>query len=375
MSSLRGTSRLRAAATSACTSSRQSSSALSHDGEVRAGNLNMLSNQCPTRVAQTYLPQKNDRDNFKTLSLGALHNYMGPASTFASQGAVLRSSPTGVAGQGLARGFHIEVSKGKNQKDEEDNDGDEQPQMKSGALPSVSSFEELEAMTAAQLELRDDGELLEDFRALDLNKEEDRAKLQAQLAISSKRQQKLLLDQAMRNFKVEYPSLEEEMDTLGYDISEFEMSVVNINRTCKSTKAGGLFRYSAIVVTGDGKGLIGYALAKGPEPQPATSKAYRIACKRLQYFSLFENQTIWHETTAKFCKTKVVLLPARTGTGLRCNKVIGIVCKHLGIKDIIAKVIGSHDPHNTLHATFLALQNVIPPDELSELRGRAVEVY
>jgi ribosomal protein S5 len=54
---------------------------------------------------------------------------------------------------------------------------------------------------------------------------------------------------------------------------------------------------------------------------------------------------------------------------------IGIVCKHLGIKDIIAKVIGSHDPHNTLHATFLALQNVIPPDELSELRGRAVEVY
>jgi hypothetical protein len=154
----------------------------------------MLSNKCPTRVtssiAQTYLPQKNDRDNFKAMSLGAIHSYTGSASTFASQGAVLRSSPTGVAGQGLARGFHNEVSKGKKQKDEEDDGGDEQPQMKSGTLPSVSSFEELEAMTAAQLELREDGELLEDFRALDLNKEEDRAKLQAQLAISSKRQQK-----------------------------------------------------------------------------------------------------------------------------------------------------------------------------------------
>ena len=72
---------------------------------------------------------------------------------------------------------------------------------------------------------------------------------------------------------------------------------------------------------------------------------------------------------------QVILSPARNCTGLRCNKVIGTVCKHLGIKDIIAKVIGSHDPHNTLHATFLALQNVLSPDELSELRGRHVEVY
>lgn len=261
------------------------------------------------------------------------------------------------------RGFRSETPRGKEE---------------NSTPPKVSSpgsFDELEALAASQLEVKADDELLDDFRAPNLNNEEDRAKLQAQLEISSKRQQKLLLDQAMRNFKVEHPSLEQEMDFLGYDISNFEMSVVNVNRTCKSTKAGGLYRYSSIVVCGDGKGLVGYALAKGPEPQPATQKAYRLACKRVQYFNLFENHTIWHETTAKFCKTKVILLPARTGTGLRCNKVIGTVCKHVGIKDIIAKVVGSHDPHNTLHATFLALQNILPPDELSELRGRHVEVY
>ena len=96
---------------------------------------------------------------------------------------------------------------------------------------------------------------------------------------------------------------------------------------------------------------------------------------RGQWTYVPQDHTIWHETTAKHCKTKVVLLPAESGTGLVCNSIVRQVCTLAGIKNLRAKVIGSHHPHNTIHAVFKALSQVYTPQELSDLRGRHVDVY
>eukprot|EP00238_Polyblepharides_amylifera_P007019 CAMPEP_0196574834 /NCGR_PEP_ID=MMETSP1081-20130531/4455_1 /TAXON_ID=36882 /ORGANISM="Pyramimonas amylifera, Strain CCMP720" /LENGTH=320 /DNA_ID=CAMNT_0041892959 /DNA_START=43 /DNA_END=1005 /DNA_ORIENTATION=+ len=223
--------------------------------------------------------------------------------------------------------------------------------------------------------------LHEEFQRLDIaNNEEDRREFVAQLKTANKRQRKFLMDQNAQPvnrslFADEGPSLADEMEELGIDMTDFEMRVIKVNRTCKATQMGGLYRYSALVLAGNKKGLIGYALAKGTEPQLATTKAYKRACKNLQYFERFKEHTIWHESTATFCKSTVVLLPGASETGLKCNKVIRAVCDLAGIKNIRAKVHGSHHPHNTLHATFKALNNIYSPSDMSALRSRYVEVY
>jgi small subunit ribosomal protein S5 len=74
-------------------------------------------------------------------------------------------------------------------------------------------------------------------------------------------------------------------------------------------------------------------------------------------------------------RSQCIMMPAETGTGLRCNKVITNICELAGIKNIRAKVHGSHHVHNTMHAAFKALHSITSPTELSDLRGRHVEMY
>mmetsp|Transcript_9095 Transcript_9095/g.17088 ORF Transcript_9095/g.17088 Transcript_9095/m.17088 type:complete len:310 (-) Transcript_9095:356-1285(-) len=212
---------------------------------------------------------------------------------------------------------------------------------------------------------------------LDLNDPADLATFKEQLARGNSRQQKILIDAAVRHMQTLYkhPSLAEEMMDRGVDIKNFKQVVIRVNRTCKSTKAGGLYRYSALVACGDGNGLVGYGLAKGPMPFEAQEKAYRMACKNLWYFDRFDEHTIWQKQEAHHCKTKVILIPQPTGHGLKANKVVRAVCELVGIKNLTAKVIGSHHPHNTLHAIFKALNNMYTPQELSRKLGRQVEVY
>eukprot|EP00959_Pyramimonas_sp_CCMP1952_P115728 2419706-Pyramimonas_sp.AAC.1 len=180
MKSFRSAARARAAV---CISSRQQTSYLSHNVEYSAGTFTKLSGIGPARAASSFastgLPSR-DRDHLtynSHLSAILKNNSQGP--TFASQGVLGRSFPSGITGQVLKRGFRSEAPRAK----------DVEPKSAATSL-SPNSFDELEAMAASQLETREDDDLLEDFRALNLNYEEDRAKLQAQLAISSKRQQK-----------------------------------------------------------------------------------------------------------------------------------------------------------------------------------------
>ena len=152
----------------------------------------------------------------------------------------------------------------------------------------------------------------------------------------------------------------------------FEMQVIDVNRTIKVTKGGSLQRFSALVVVGNGDGVVGWAMGKAPEVGVAIDKAYSRAARSLFFFERFEGHTIFHETAAKFGKTSVKLAPLPSGSGLKANTTVAAVCRLAGIKDVRAKVLGSHNPNTTLRAVFEALDAVRSPAEVGEARGRTV---
>jgi len=151
-----------------------------------------------------------------------------------------------------------------------------------------------------------------------------------------------------------------------------EMQVIDVNRTVKVTKGGSLQRFSALVVVGNGNGVVGWAMGKAPEVGVAIDKAYSRAARSLFFFERFEGHTIFHETGAKYGKTSVKLAPLPSGSGLKANTTVAAVCRLAGIKDVRAKVLGSHNPNTTLRAVFEALDAVRSPSEVGEARGRTV---
>lgn len=151
-----------------------------------------------------------------------------------------------------------------------------------------------------------------------------------------------------------------------------DMVVIHVNRTVKVTKGGSLQRFSALVVVGNGDGVVGWASGKAPEVGTAIDKAYARASRSLFFFERFEEHTIFHSAKAKYGRSLVELAPLPSGSGLRANTTVAAVCKMAGIKDIRAKVHGSHNPGTTLRAIFEALDSIRSPDEISAMRGRAV---
>jgi small subunit ribosomal protein S5 len=117
---------------------------------------------------------------------------------------------------------------------------------------------------------------------------------------------------------------------------------------------------------------VGFATGKGKDVAMAVEKAYSRASRSLVYVERFENSTIFHEQQAKHCKTKIKLMPARAGSGLRCNQIVESICEMAGISDISAKVIGSHHPHNTVRACFEALERIKSPADVAAARGATV---
>jgi small subunit ribosomal protein S5 len=175
-----------------------------------------------------------------------------------------------------------------------------------------------------------------------------------------------------------------------------QMQVIDVNRTVKVTKGGSLQRFSALVVVGNGDGVVGWAMGKAPEVAAAVDKAYARAARSLFFFQRFEGHTVFHESAAKYGRSLVQLSPLPSGSGLKANDTvrgrelsciyvrlradthalpgaqIAAVCRLAGIKDIRAKVIGSHNPHTTLRAGFEALDAVRSPEEVAAARGRTV---
>ena len=156
--------------------------------------------------------------------------------------------------------------------------------------------------------------------------------------------------------------------------SELEIKdrVVNIQRTAKVTKGGRTFSFSALVVVGDGNGIVGHGLGKAREVQEAISKGIDDAKKNLVKVSIFKG-TIPHEHIGKFGAAKVWVKPASHGTGVIAGGAMRAVLESAGVTDVLAKSLGSANPHNVVKATFLALAMLREPITIAKTRNLSLK--
>lgn len=144
--------------------------------------------------------------------------------------------------------------------------------------------------------------------------------------------------------------------------------VVNIQRVAKVTKGGRTFSFSALVVVGDGNGIVGQGLGKAREVQEAITKGIDDAKKNLVKVPIFKG-TIPHEQIAKFSASKVWIKPASHGTGVIAGGAMRAVLESAGVTDVLAKSLGSTNPHNVVKATIKALSLVRDPLAISQTRN------
>ncbi len=149
------------------------------------------------------------------------------------------------------------------------------------------------------------------------------------------------------------------------DPSELTLNdkMINVNRVAKVMKGGKRLRFSALVVTGDGKGHVGIALGKATEVPLAINKASAVARKNLIKVTL-NGTTIPHEVKVKYGAARVFLKPARAGTGVIAGGSVRAVVEAAGIKDILTKSLGSSNRINVAKATMLALGQLKNPKEV-----------
>jgi small subunit ribosomal protein S5 len=148
--------------------------------------------------------------------------------------------------------------------------------------------------------------------------------------------------------------------------------LVALNRVSKVVKGGRRFGFSAIVVVGDGKGVVGYGLGKASEVANAIQKGNDDAKKNLIKVQVI-NDTVPHDLVFKYGASKIILKPAAPGTGILAGGAMRAVLECAGIKDVIGKSVGSNNPHNLVKATIYALATMQDAYEVSQRRGIAVK--
>lgn len=149
---------------------------------------------------------------------------------------------------------------------------------------------------------------------------------------------------------------------------ELKETVVNINRVAKVTKGGRTFSFNAIVVVGDGNGIVGHGLGKAGEVIDAIQKGIEDAKKNLIRVPLINN-TIPHEQIGKYSGGRVFMKPAAAGTGVIAGGAMRAVFESAGVHDVLAKSKGSSNPHNVVKATIDALLKMRDAYTVAEHRG------
>jgi small subunit ribosomal protein S5 len=148
--------------------------------------------------------------------------------------------------------------------------------------------------------------------------------------------------------------------------------LVNINRVAKVVKGGRRFAFAALVVVGDQKGRVGYGAGKAREVPEAIRKATERAKRSMIRVPMKEGRTLHHDVEGHFGAGSVVLRSAAAGTGIIAGGPLRAVFETLGIGDVVAKSLGSRNPHNMVKATFAALQQCASPRSVATRRGKKV---
>ena len=153
---------------------------------------------------------------------------------------------------------------------------------------------------------------------------------------------------------------------------ELKDRLVGVQRVVKVTKGGRAFGFSAIVVVGDEKSIVGIGLGKSKDVSTAIAKAVESAKKNLYKIPIV-NGTIPHEQFSKFGGAKVLIKPASDGTGIKAGGAMRAVIESAGVKDILAKSKGSSNPHNLVKATLKALLELRDVRDIAAQRGISID--
>ena len=154
---------------------------------------------------------------------------------------------------------------------------------------------------------------------------------------------------------------------------EFNESVISVNRVTKVTKGGRRLRFAATVAVGDGKGRVGLGTGKANEVQDAIKKAIQDATNNVIKLDLVEERTVSHDAIGTSGAAKVLIKPAKAGTGIIAGGSVRAILELAGVKDIISKSLGSNTQINTARATMDALTKQKSAAHIAELRGKTVE--
>lgn len=154
--------------------------------------------------------------------------------------------------------------------------------------------------------------------------------------------------------------------------SDFKEKLVTLNRVAKVTKGGRTFSFAAIMVVGDGKGSVGHGLGKARDVSEAIAKAVDDAKKNLVKVPIY-NGTIPHEQKGRFGAGKVFIQPASEGTGVIAGGAMRAVLESAGVQNVLAKSMGTSNPHNVIKATMDALMRLRSPLQVAKQRGISLE--